>query len=75
MPPRLASVPRNSDGPRQIHRFLSFGFGFQPERTETARDLAKNPAVIEDTETVVGTMRQLQDASRIIGVLWLWPDD
>ena len=46
--------------------------GFQPERTETARDLTKNPAVIEDTYTAVGTTRQLQDASRIIGVPRLW---
>ena len=48
--------------------------GFQPERTETARDLTKNPAVIEDTYTAVGTMQQLQDASRIIGLLRLWHD-
>ena len=46
--------------------------GFQPERTETARDLTKNPAVIEDTYTAVGTKRQLKDASRIIGVLRMW---
>ena len=48
-------------------KFLYFSFGFQLERTETARDLAKNPAVIEDTYTAVGTMRQLHNASRIIG--------
>ena len=46
--------------------------GFQPERTETARDLTKNPAVIEDTYMAVGTKRQLKDASRIIGVLRMW---
>ena len=51
VPPLLASVPRNPDGPRQIHRFPFCGFGFQPERTETARDLAKHLAVIEDTYT------------------------
>ena len=38
MPSLLAAVPRNPDGPRQIHRFPFFGFGSQPERTETARD-------------------------------------
>ena len=52
VPPLLASVPRNPDGPRQIYRFPSCGFGFQPGRTETARDLAKNPAVTEDTSIV-----------------------